>query len=487
MKKLVGLALCLTLAICLLPKAYSTVFIDMQSSYTIPSYIEPNTTATLILSLKSTQLSSNVELTLRGTCWYVNGENEARMNLGDLYANEIRSIPVDLKAKDCEAGIYPLKIKIEYSDTTGHHEDIWYYPLTINYRPILMIKQSSTELVTGERKEVCAYLENVGKIDLRNIEIVVNSTPYVQVIGNNNFFFASLAPDKSQRFCIKVESDYPGRFSIPLLIKYETWDNPQLFDIKSLQIKVNARVPSISVKTTEITLAPGNLTNLTIYVENKGNTKIDNIFITLQEGGLPFFIMGDKIVKVNSLEIGEKRKIEIPVKAFENADAGEYAFPIYITFADNAGRSFNSTFLGVVKIEATPHLEINLDSFDTEEGKVTLTIINRGDATATGVLIELERCEGCVINKGVDFVGDVDKNDYETAELNIEPLGKRIKLYVKVYYKDAFNKENVMSKEISFSVEEKEEIPLLKFSGLGIILISAIILIKFGKRVIKSK
>ena len=172
-----------------------------------------------------------------------------------------------------------------------------------------------------------------------------------------------------------------------------------------------------------------------------------------------------------------------------DAEAGLYKVPITLEYYDELGRATTKTDLIGLKIGSIPDLSITLDSQEVykkgDNGKIVIKFVNKGLSNVKLLNAKLGESKYYTILSNDEFyVGNIDSDDYETADFEISIKGSnwgKIILPLTVNYLDSNNKEYNIQKDIEFQIYSSgtaKRLGLIKSSNIGnifIILVLALI------------
>lgn len=246
----------------------------------------------------------------------------------------------------------------------------------------------------------------------------------------------------------------------------------------------------ISVDTPKLT--PGAEGILRIEVENPLEEDIEDVSLSLDTRSLPLNIVGSSEFSIDEIEGEESDIFAFTIRASTTAEAGDYQIPFSLDYKGAAKPKTGS--IGV-RIEGSVELETTVSTNNAivgREGKITLKIINRGFADARYVSVKLIPNNYIIKSEEEIYIGDIDANDFETANFDVIFQRKNPAINAEVIYRD-FNNNNknlIIDKSINvYTEEEALEKGLIKRNnfGLYIVLIILIIIIWLVIRSIKKR
>ncbi len=135
--------------------------------------------------------------------------------------------------------------------------------------------------------------------------------------------------------------------------------------------------------------------------------------------------------------------------------------------------------------------EIFVKDYDTATHQMTIEILNIGDSDVEAVTIEIPRQNGVdVRGANTAIAGDLDPNEYTTADFNLISDVQEIKLII--HYSDITNIRRSLDKSLSFEEdyfkvrpEDQKKTPISRYIIYGVIVI--VIIYYFYRRDKKKK
>ncbi len=235
-------------------------------------------------------------------------------------------------------------------------------------------------------------------------------------------------------------------------------------------------------------IPPGEIAELRLKIKNFADSLIKNINIKidLSADATPFVPIGSttekKIYQINSKEEAE---LIFSIMAKPDASAGAYKIPLNMSYSDESGTSYIKRDLMGLIIGSKPDLYVGIDKSEVysakKAGKVTIKLVNKGLSDIKLLNIQLKESEDYkIISPAEVYVGNIDSDDYETAEFTIYVTGKgkTIALPLMINYMDANNKRYSPIKNIElflYSSSEAKAYGLSKESSIGSVIILLIV------------
>lgn len=312
--------------------------------------------------------------------------------------------------------------------------------------------------------------------------------------------------------------------SVPIHIRYKhgtlSWITRQFdLDIQTL----DANLAIISVDSVPEKIKPGEEATVNIKVKNMADSAVRDVALKLDLtysgilssvttttasdkisafNMLPFAPVGSASEqKVYSLKAGEEHTFEYRLIAFSDAESQVYKVPVELTYYDELETQYSKDDIVGLVVGTKPDLSVIVDDSElyvgNRQGTVTIRFINKGfsDVKFLDVLME-DTDEFEVLSAKEVYVGNVDSDDYETAEFDIYLLNgatkeeKTIILPVNVEYRDTNNNLYQEPMELSLRVLSPAKLGMQSSSG-GLYIFILILVVIAGiiiyRRVRKKK
>ena len=243
---------------------------------------------------------------------------------------------------------------------------------------------------------------------------------------------------------------------------------------------VNAQIAIQSFDSSSSKISPGDTTQLRITLENVGKDDIENILVKLNLDNVPFAPLESSTEKViDEIENDDSTTVYFSLIALPNAESQIYKIPVEISYDD-----VKKTSLISLEVSASAKLDLLLDESEVvkvnDQGIVTLKLINNGLTQIKFLKVSLQSSEAYeILSPNELYIGEVDVDDFETAEFNIIPKVKNPQLALNLEYSDV---NNNMFKETKFiflkvyTLEEAKQLGLVKQNNLFSIIMIVVIL-----------
>lgn len=248
-----------------------------------------------------------------------------------------------------------------------------------------------------------------------------------------------------------------------------------MMNIANAQIAINSfnAVPSV--------ISPGKQVQVTLDIENVGSEDIEDIVVKLDLTNVPFAPYNSASEKVID-ELNEDDNIQVVFDLIVLPDASSeiYKIPVEI----NHGTIKQSSLVSL-SVAGDARLDVVLENSEVvkigDRGNVIVKFINNGLTDIKFLTVKLNSNSNYeLLTPDTVYIGQVDVDDFETAEFEILAKNKNPEMLFTVSYKDANNREFSQSKLVRLNVYDMEtakQLGLIQSSILGYIAVPIVILL----------
>jgi len=228
-------------------------------------------------------------------------------------------------------------------------------------------------------------------------------------------------------------------------------------DIQSRDAIIN--IADVTAMPNEI--APGEQATVKIKLNNLAESLMKNIRVKLDlyeklttataitYNELPFTPIGSSNeLSINKIEKGESDEVTFKLIADPDAEIKVYKIPVILTYTDEAGNNFTREYITALIINDEPDIYATVDETTVPSGGgtgiVDIKFINKGLSDVKFLDVELKDTDDYnIISSDKVYVGNLDSDDYETADFKIKTSTREkvINLEVNIKYRDAINNE----------------------------------------------
>jgi len=292
-----------------------------------------------------------------------------------------------------------------------------------------------------------------------------------------------------EKYRLKVAEDaVEGEIPIEIWYKFGIggeWFQPDEFYIN---VRTYDLVLSVdSVYSTPEVIPPGDTAKVKISLKNLADSYVKDIKVRLDlsSSSLPFVPIHSttekKIYQIGSMA---EEAVYFDIMAMADAESQAYKVPINITYSDDVGTHYGKDDIISLIVGDEPDLSIMVDNSEIYKknsfGTVIIKFVNKGLSDVKLLNIKLAETDSFeVVSPEEVYIGNIDSDDYETAEFDIY-VGDadELVLPVELEYMDANNKKFSESREVKlrlFSSSEAKRYGLEESRIVGIIIIVIIV------------
>lgn len=220
---------------------------------------------------------------------------------------------------------------------------------------------------------------------------------------------------------------------------------------RDLSITITGTSSSLSVQsaaTEPQEILPGEQATLTIVVKNIGNTEVRNVDVALDLDDLSFAPVGSSDSKtISQLKGGAEHTFTFNLVSYPDTAPKAYQIPLTLSYDDETGNAKTQEETVGMIVGTTPQLRVYFDSValtkESPSGEVVIRFVNRGLAEIKLLEMEVLESEDVHVTSEtpVIYVGNIDEDDYESAEISLKTTAGVTSVPIHVRYKDALNRE----------------------------------------------
>ncbi len=352
---------------------------------------------------------------------------------------------------------------------------------------VQLMETEPSPMQIGEYADVQFKVSNTGD-DAENVSVeLMEEYPF------------SVDSDEKDSWVIRDFDQGDGySFRVPVLVSPAAVQNDETLEVKvsrngnsrnfNLPVEVKADDDGLVVDKVEFPdrVGSGTSSTMNVTLENTANGHFRNVDVSLGLNEIPMVVSGTTRQRVDSIAPDEKRILQFEMQVDESASNGVYSIPITLEYENEAGAPQSKTQNTGVVIGGEPQIETALneagDIAAGSSGTTTYRFVNRGEGTAKFVQVEFQEGENFTILSGDSvYLGDMNPDDYQTAEIEIhtDPGTDSVSVPVELSYREN-GEELTETQEVEVNVLTEEETQLYSSgssSGIGTVLVLAVILV----------
>ncbi len=345
---------------------------------------------------------------------------------------------------------------------------------TYNYNP--------TPVISGEDFEIWIQLTNKSNIAAENIEYFLETEYPFILISENEGIVNKLEPFQSKiiKYKLKTNTDVlTGTYDLEFRYKRE---GSNIYNVKKYIIDVKGKSAIIELIDSSFNNAKiGADGTVTLNLKNLGQKNAKDVFLTLNDSeDNSIKVIDLKTQYIEKINTEEETEVSFKINISKNAENISYSLPLTISYSD-VDREYTITRNIGLKLEDQPKMILNVLDIGTNfkikensEEKISVEIYNIGNVDTEVSYITVN---GEGIRPTQEFIGSIEKNNYDTIELTINTTDikeKETKLIIDLFYKDSNLKEEKITQEITVEV-----IPLANGQGANKVIMSIFSILLF--------
>lgn len=285
-----------------------------------------------------------------------------------------------------------------------------------------------TPLQTSEYGDVWLEVTNEGDSTARDVKVEFNENyPYSVDPGEKTSWdLGTLVPGEEYQIHLEVKVDENAvEGTNPLSFTTSTRPDVQIEQEVDVEVRTDNSILSVEEVNLSDKVAPGSSERMELTLKNMADSYLKNIEVKLDlSEKIPMATQNSAVKNLEKIKPGQEGKISFNLQVDESAENGVIRLPIMLTYENEAGTEFTKeTSTGVV-VGGEPQLEVGINSENQlSAGKtqtITLRVVNRGHGSAGFTELEIQDGENYeIISPNSVYIGEMDADDYQTAEFEI--------------------------------------------------------------------
>ena len=252
---------------------------------------------------------------------------------------------------------------------------------------------------------------------------------------------------KVVKYTLFIDGSAPnGDRNVTFLYKYGSIDEWAKLETPITLQTQNAVLIVDAYKVTPSPIVPGQTVNLELTLRNSGRINVKNVDVSIDLDDGTFSTLGSGAKqRIDSIPSGESETLTFKLASDTSTEVKVYGVPVTLSYQDSRNKQYNDTAKISLVVNAQPELSLTVDNTDfadkSSPGKATIKIVNKGVVNLKYVTVTLGEHPSYEIlsSSNENYVGNLDSDDFETAEFTIKPLVETPLLLVKVDFKDPYN------------------------------------------------
>ena len=333
-----------------------------------------------------------------------------------------------------------------------------------------MVNQVPDPVEPGGYVEVRFKVENIGGDIIENLvfelieQFPFSLDPGAKAVKRIGDIYMYNAGDEAYVIYYKLRVDKDAiEGNNPIKVRYSE-DSGLTWTTKEFHIRVQTQDAMVSIENVKLEpeqISPGKVAKLTLNIQNNEDTLIKDIRVnlgiltkiittTVTTSELPITPVGSTNEKmIRNIAAHKSENVTFDLIADADAISKIYKIPITIEYIDNVGTNYSKIYYTSLIIGEEPDLVVSIDSSEIvssgKAGTVSLRFTNKGASDVKFLYVELMQSDSYdIISESTSYVGNIDSDDYESADFDIYVKGTRdksVQLPLRIEYRDANNKQ----------------------------------------------
>lgn len=217
----------------------------------------------------------------------------------------------------------------------------------------------------------------------------------------------------------------------------------------------------VNVTTEPAIVEPGQKAMLYITLKNMADYLMNEINIKLNFSGVDIAPYGETAEKkISSMSAGSIEKLSFGIITLPKIEGGIYKIPISIDYKDVTTKSYSISNYISVEVGSRPEIDASIESTtlygSKTIGEITIKLVNRGltDVKLLNIKLGKSNSDFDILSSESVYVGNLDSDDYETAEFKIKLLTnkKEISLPLTLEFRDSSNNPYSIEKTVALKI-----------------------------------
>ncbi len=329
---------------------------------------------------------------------------------------------------------------------------------------ISLVEQDPDPVEPGEFVDLKFNIQNNGNGAAKDLELeIVPEYPFtlyegenaVEELGDVKVYEATETDTGTVtvRYRLGVDSEaLEGIYEITLRYRHGD-DTRQWQSIDPFDIRVKSTKGLLSISSTETIperVEPGHSISINMQLKNEGSNDLEDLKIIAEVTNVtelsPLGSSNELIIsRING---GAEENISFNFMVSASAELKTYKLPINLTFMDESGNSYTKLNYISVIVDSSPEYILNLEESEIYQagtkGSIVISLSNIGSSDINYATLRLSESEEYVaLSSSTVYLGNLESDDYETAEFDIyvDDYQPKLPLNFILSYTDNYNND----------------------------------------------
>ncbi|MBL7100675.1 MAG: hypothetical protein ISS23_01835 [Nanoarchaeota archaeon] len=343
-----------------------------------------------------------------------------------------------------------IVLRSSSSITTTYYDKLGINPIV----KIASLKYEPYPVEPGSYFDLWLRLDNLGDEEAKNVEVTFIPQGPFTISGASKHVIGKLGGRESAVVKFEnigvsenaIEGHNELKFEINMGGGYAL--NPLTSGI-TVEIRSVEPLFEITVDTKPEKIPQGGIADINVNLKNTDTSLLKDILVELDLPDNLIPVGSTVLKKIQKINPGSQETLTFTVTASGDATSKAHQIPLIVRYSDETGYNYSQSDTMGLLVGVEPDYYINLEESDTfrkgSNGEVVLSISNTGPADIKFLTIELLPSDGFVVlSNSKTYVGNLEPDDYETAEFNIyAKKSGDIPLNIELTYRDNYNMKHV--------------------------------------------
>ncbi len=433
----------------------------------VDSNLGPGDSGILVVVIKNvgTQAAENVQLSIPATS---DVSVDKRWDLGRMDPLTSKSVSTTITiSKDAAIGLHTVPVKISFDgydqDGTRRNNQLTSYDLPIRIygnanfqlavQQVPFYKDVSTKLViTGTTqygaRDLFATLipvTSAGVSSATAASAASTQAACASILGSSRTYLGSIGKGQSFELDYLIQPHDIGVCSFGLQLDYSDVSGNPLKE--TLPLGIDVQRYNVDFKVTDVSFAgasPGSVANITVSIENVGNSEAKDASVTL-DLNTPFTAIGSSETYVGQFGSKSSKDLNFQASVDSAANIQAYDIPLTITYYDLAGTQHSIQKSIGLQVDGKPEIKAILESTSLfgpgSKGTVTVMVVNKGFAQVKFLNLKMLPTKDYDVTSASEaYIGNLDSDSTDsqdfTIQLNNNVSAGTIPMLFQVTYKE---------------------------------------------------
>ncbi len=320
-----------------------------------------------------------------------------------------------------------------------------------------------TTMGPGDSGNIIFTITNGGTSYARNVELKVKSHGHI-TFDQKIFDLQTIASGDSMQVSVPmtvlstIPVDTTTVFVDVTYTEGSTSGSKTITSSTSVSLSRRSIIQVENVTTDKDIIEPGDTVDIDVYIKNSGVGTLKDSSVKFGNSSLPFVSAdGDDEVYLGDLTTSEVDVASFSITFNREAETKAYRVPVTVEYYDASGTLHSTTKYIGLKVSGEPEfitaLEDDSEMYSGGQGEITISIANRGTATANYLTLTFD--SDLKVKPKEYYVGNLDPDDYEVMTLSVDGtqlgVGKKT-MEINLRYKDPYNNELNSTASVEFDV-----------------------------------